>query len=269
MKGYDLQFGQETWKHLENIQKFGYSSATIFPDFIDICLYSLLSLTDNLQHADIFERLKNNKLTGKYEDQYLRIVSKYRENKTREQGSRPIDYMVDAWGSLLKETSESQQDILGEIFMAKVSFGEHGQFFTPSNVSDMMAQMVYSAKEAPGVTVSDPCCGSGRMFISASKINKNAHFYGVDLSPVCAKMTALNMWLFNLDADIYHGDSLALKMYQVWKIRKGGFIYEAEVKETEQAIPEPIMAEIQEQAVQQKLFDFDETHMRKEVRQDE
>jgi len=60
-------------------------------------------------------------------------------------------------------------------------------------------------------TVSDPACGSGGFFISFEKLNPLAHFYGVDLSLICAKMTALNMWLFDLNADIYHGDSLAMK----------------------------------------------------------
>jgi type I restriction-modification system DNA methylase subunit len=255
---YGLHLGKETWKQLESIHRFGYSNSTIFSDFIDLCLFSLLSFTENLQHADIIERLKHNKLSGVYEAQYMQMVEKYKENKTAEKGKRPIDYFVSAWGALLKETWEPEQDVLGEIFMAKVSFGEHGQFFTPFNVTDMMTQMVYSEKRKPGETVCDPCCGSGRFFISFGKLNKDVHFYGVDLSPICAKMTALNMWLFNLNADIYHGDSLAMKMFHVWKIRKGGLIYESEVEEKELPMPEPIIKTLKTQAEQQKLSDIEE-----------
>jgi hypothetical protein len=140
--------------------------------------------------------------------------------------------------------------------MAKVSFGEHGQFFTPANVSNMMARLVYSSEPREGETICDPCCGSGRFFISVSKVNRNAHFYGVDLSPTCAKMTALNMWIFNLDADIYHGDSLALRMFHVWKIRKGGFLYESEITESVPPMPEKVRRTLKIQAEQQKLFDF-------------
>jgi len=79
----------------------------------------------------------------------MKMVDKYKENKTAERGHRPADYFTNAWGSLVKETQESQQDVLGEIFTAKISFGEHGQFFTPSHVTDMMTRIVYSheAKE--------------------------------------------------------------------------------------------------------------------------
>jgi len=143
-KGYDLHTGKEMWKQLENMHHFGYSNATIFTDFIDVCLFSLLSFTDNLTQPDIIERLKTNALTGNYEDEYMNIVEKYKENKTAEKGKRPADYFAQAWCSLLKETSESGQDVLGEIFMAKISFGEHGQFFTPSHIANMMTELVHS-----------------------------------------------------------------------------------------------------------------------------
>jgi hypothetical protein len=54
--GYDLHLGKETWKQLENIHRFGYSASTIFSDFLDVCLFSLLSLTENIQHENIMER---------------------------------------------------------------------------------------------------------------------------------------------------------------------------------------------------------------------
>jgi type I restriction-modification system DNA methylase subunit len=130
--------------------------------------------------------------------------------------------------------------------MAKISFGEHGQFFTPMHVTDVMAQIVGATT---GETVSDPCCGSGRMFISMDKLKKDLHYVGVDLSSTCAKMTVLNMWLFDLNADIYEGDSLSMKMSQMWKIRKGGFIYHKLVKE----IPQP-----QKIQMQQTIFDIEE-----------
>ncbi len=250
MKSVDIQHGKETWEQLEEIHRFGYSYATIFNDFIETCLLALLSLTDNMKHADLIERLQQNKLTGMYEDQYLQLVAKYKENKSQAQGKRPIDSITKAWGSLQKETQEYNQDVLGEIFMTQISRGEHGQFFTPVHVTDMMAQMTGATQ---GETVSDPCVGSGRFFISMAKRKKDLHFTGVDISPTCAKMAALNMWLFDLNADIYHGDSLSMEMSHVWKIRKGGFLYESKVE----AMPEPVKIQIQTQA-QQRLFDVNE-----------
>jgi type I restriction-modification system DNA methylase subunit len=259
-KGYDLHIGKETWKRLEEIHRFGYSYSTIFSDFIDTCLFSLLSLTENMQHLDVIERLTANKFTGTYEEQYMQMVERYNENKTAEKGNRPIDYIAKAWGSLIKETMHSQEDVLGEIFTAKISFGEHGQFFTPFQITDMVTKLLYSEERRPGQLVSDPACGSGRFFISFSKLNKDARFYGVDLSPICVKMTALNMWLYDLDADIYHGNTLTMHMFHLWKVRKGGFIYEAEVKDEVPPLPKPVITKIREQAKQQKLFDFDKAN---------
>ena len=185
------------------------------------------------------------------------MVAKYRENKTRERGQRPVDYFANAFGLLQKETCESQLGILGGIFEAKISLGEHGQFFTPFNVADMMAQMIAGEVQKPGETVCDPCSGSGRLLISYSKLNKDARFYGIDISPTCAKMTALNMWLFDLDGDIYHGDSLAEKYFHVWKVRKGGFIYESEIKE-DSPKPPSVKKSIHAKAEQQKLFNFED-----------
>jgi hypothetical protein len=230
-KNYPLTLGKQTWEQLENIHRFGYSYSTIFSDFLDTCLFFLLFLTDNHTRKS-FEELINLKFDGKYEDQYMQIVAKYRENKERERGNRPADYFANAWACLQTETHEAEQDILGGIFEAKISFGEHGQFFTPTSVTNVMTQIVKPEKPKIGETVCDPCCGSGRLLLSYSKINKYAHFYGVDLSSICAKMTALNMWLFGLNADIYHGDSLAMKYFRVWKIRRGGYIYESEITNT-------------------------------------
>jgi hypothetical protein len=254
-KNYPLTLGKQTWEQLENIHRFGYSYSTIFSDFLDTCLFALLSLTDNVTRKS-FDELKRCKFDGKYEDQYMQIIAKYRENKEREKGNRPADYFANAWACLQKETHESEQDILGEIFTTQISFGEHGQFFTPSEIVEVMTQITYSSSNRIGETVSDPCCGSGRMFISYSKINRDAFFNGVDLSSTCAKMTALNMWLFDLNADIYHGDSLAMKYFHVWKVRRGGYIYESEITEAS-PVPSSIKKTMQAQAEQQKLFEFD------------
>jgi type I restriction-modification system DNA methylase subunit len=194
--------------------------------------------------------LRNNKLTGIYEDQYLQLVGKYKENTSQPRGSRPIDAIADAWGMLLQETQEYNQDVLGEIYESQISFGEHGQYFTPVHVTDMMAQVIGASA---GETVSDPCVGSGRFFISLAKLKKDLRFVGVDISPTCAKMTALNMWLFDLNADIYCGDSLTGRMSQLWKIRTGGYIFEEKVE----SMPEPYKTTIKIQA-QQSLFDGEE-----------
>jgi hypothetical protein len=51
--------GSETWKELTEVGRFGYDNPTVFRDFIDIGLASLLSLTHNLQYPDLIGRLRS------------------------------------------------------------------------------------------------------------------------------------------------------------------------------------------------------------------
>ena len=55
---------------------------------LDTCLFALLLFNDNLQRGNFIERFKQNKLDGIYEDQYMQIVAKYKENKERPEGER-------------------------------------------------------------------------------------------------------------------------------------------------------------------------------------
>jgi hypothetical protein len=261
------QVGRQTWKHLSEVHRYGYDNFQVFRDFIDTALYALLSMTYNLRFPDLPERLRQNKLEGPYEEEYLKIVARYRENKDRPHGQRPADHFGHAWGALQMETHEYGHDVLGDIFMRELSQGDHGQFFTPVPLCDMMAHLTGLAE---GETATDPACGSGRFFISLSKLNPNLSYVGVDLSDLCAKMTVLNMWMFDLNADIYCGDSLSQEMHRLWKVRRGGYVYELDpeerlappVRRTEQKA-EPIEVPILDEAHtwklgQQSLFDLGE-----------
>ena len=232
MSKYNLNHGKEVWKEFEKASYGGYSN--IFNDWIDMILNSLLALTDNLERPGLVEKIKNNNLDGEYNDNYMKIVKKYGEGK---QGSRPIDYLCKAWGLLYKETVETQRDILGEIYQTKITFGEHGQFFTPEHITDFMAEMTGTESE----TVNDPCCGSGRFLISVGKRNSEARLSGVDLDNRCAKMTVLNMFMFNFNSVIYWGNSLNGKMNKKWITQKGGFMYEMEAEDVEikKSVEEP------------------------------
>jgi type I restriction-modification system DNA methylase subunit len=226
----DLHHGKEVWKHLEQVC-YSRSTGQVFSDWLDLMLAAYLSLTDNFARPNFIEKVKANKFDGIYEDRYLEIVKKYADDAKR--GERAIDHLAAAHSELVKEVEVSQVDVLGEIYMAMITFGEHGQFFTPRHISEMMAQI---AKPANGETVMDPTCGSGTMLIEAGKQNPNAIYTGCDLDQRCAKMAALNMIFFNLDADIYWGDSLRNEMYLQWHVAKGGFVWERELPQEQRKI---------------------------------
>jgi type I restriction-modification system DNA methylase subunit len=216
----DLHHGREVWKHLERVC-YSRSTGQVFSDWLDLMLAAYLSLTENFARPNFLEKLKQNKFDGAYEGRYIEIAKQYADDA--KPGERAIDHLAAAHTELVKEVEVTQVDVLGEIYMAMVTFGEHGQFFTPRHISEAMAQIV-GVKD--GETCLDPCCGSGTMLIEAGKQNPNAIFTGCDLDPRCAKMAALNMIFFNLDAEIYWGNSLMMEMYTKWRISKGGLIWE-------------------------------------------
>ncbi len=188
-----------------------------------------LALTDNTVRGNIKE---GGKFDGPYEDRYLRIVGRYASNQ--EIGRRPVDYFAAAYGALLLEIESSSGDPLGDIYIREITYGEHGQFFTPQPIADMMAAIIHTpSKSEPGrEVVCDPCCGSGVMLLAAAKQNPDVFLSGIDLDRRCAMMTTLNMSMRGLEADIYHGDALSQEMHTVWMVRHGGFIQEKEKPET-------------------------------------
>jgi type I restriction-modification system DNA methylase subunit len=223
-----LYHGREVRKHLGKVA-YGHSIDTIFHDWLDLMLASHLSFTDNMARPDFVEKFKANKLDGIYEDRYMEIVKRYDDGGKL--GERPIDHFKDAFQELQKEVASEKVDVLGEIYMAMITFGQHGQFFTPQHISEMMASIVNPKDEE---SVYDPCCGSGQMLIEAGiealKHNRKLKLHGNDIDPRCAKMCALNMMLFGFDAVVTLGDSLAMTFSCEWRISTEGLIWERELK---------------------------------------
>lgn len=79
---------------------------------------------------------------------------------------------------LIGEGSEHFSDPLGELYQQAISSGHNGQFWTPEHMSDMMAAITIGETLDDNQRVCDPTCGSGRMLLSAAKINRKALFYG-------------------------------------------------------------------------------------------
>ena len=62
--------------------------------------------------------------------------------------------------------------------------GQNGQYFTPDHVCELMAKMTIPEIQ-DGQSVCDPACGSGRMLIKATEVNRYGQFYGVDIDRRC------------------------------------------------------------------------------------
>jgi type I restriction enzyme M protein len=85
----------------------------------------------------------------------------------------------------------------------------NGQFFTPMPLCDLIAQItIPPPSEKVGGTCNDPCSGSGRLLLAANHINPSLYFIAVDIDPICAKMTAINMCLNGAVGEVSCNDGL-------------------------------------------------------------
>ncbi|RZK27018.1 MAG: SAM-dependent DNA methyltransferase [Flavobacterium sp.] len=116
------------------------------------------------------------------------------------------------------DLSEGYRDPLGELYMQLISQGRMGQYFTPEPICDMIAAMQVGDNSQPKQTVLDPACGSGRMLLSAAKLNRHMRFYGADLDNTCCKMALLNMLLNSLTGEIACMDSLSNEFHVGYKL---------------------------------------------------
>lgn len=112
------------------------------------------------------------------------------------------------------ESHLANNDVIGDAYMYLVSTfaGESGkkagEFFTPAEVSTLLARLT---KSAPGARICDPTCGSGSLLIKAGREvgNNNFSLYGQELNGSTWALAMMNMLLHGFDsATIRWGDTL-------------------------------------------------------------
>lgn len=198
----------ELYKILDRISHNGHDFGTIFRDWLDMIILSHVAISNKaFGKQDKFK---------KYDDEYISIIRKYKDQKIGE------DKVPDLFAKALAELIIAMEnfrglDIIGTIYETFVSRGQHGQFFTPQHICGMMALMVNGGVK-DDEKVSDPCCGSGRMLIESAKINPRAYFIGQDLDKVCCDMTAINLFFNGIRGEVRWGNSLALEVNRIYKI---------------------------------------------------
>ena len=168
-----------------------HSMNSVFSDFLTLCICAF-SL-------------------GRMEEKYLSVISGYSKPEAEKFSSALAQLVMEMTGE-----GYGMVDVLGEFYENNLSHGKNGQFFTPQNICDLMAQILYSPK--PGSHIADPACGSGRMLLSMAKLNRNALYYGADIDQNCAKMATLNLCLNHIFGEIAWMDSLSNKFYSGWSI---------------------------------------------------
>jgi len=168
---------------------YRFSNYEVFSDFLDYCLL-VMKWWEPYRDFSYWE--------NKYKDLYPQLVEMYQK----------LSIASDNYG-------EGMYDALGDLFMELVSHGRNGQYFTPDNITEMMAQLVMGTPK-DGENVLDPACGSSRMLLSAAKMNRKVNLFGCDNDIICCKMSVLNLLMNSLTGEIAWMDSLTMEYHKSW-----------------------------------------------------
>ncbi|MFA4821883.1 type I restriction-modification system subunit M [Helicobacter pylori] len=87
-----------------------------------------------------------------------------------------------------------------------------GEFFTPQEVSELLAKIALHGQESVN-KVYDPCCGSGSLLLQFSKVlgDKNIGYFGQEINLTTYNLCRINMFLHDINYSkfhIAHGDTL-------------------------------------------------------------
>ena len=165
------------------------------------------------------------------EKRYKQIIAEY--NETAQKGICEIFSKIFLMCSSVVYDNGIFGDYLGDLFMRLNQGNKHaGQFFTPYNVSKMMAEIIITEEkirqstENDGVmTIADPCCGGGGMIMAALSTLKergvnyarNCFVECTDIDIRCVHMTYLQLALAGVPAIVKHQDALSRQLWSVWR----------------------------------------------------
>lgn len=181
----------------------GYNISDVFRDWIAVAFYAFQS----------------------DDPHYFEVMDKYKKNN--EFNREVADHFSLALARLMEYMRLTNKEALGELFMNYASDGGKSQFFTPFNISEMVAKMMIDCNKQVAVeenrplVINDPTCGAGIMLVSAAKElsyeqANDALLIGSDIDITCVRMTALNMMFFNMNSLIIWGNPLGMEVYDAW-----------------------------------------------------
>lgn len=181
---------------------------SIYPLWRDFLVLAACTISN---HVDMAQWQKR-------EDMYMKTIEKYDKDEANK--------FAEMLALVIHGLSGSRKgDFLGELYMKlEISNRDVGQFFTPYDVSKMMAQMIGVEEKDGIITLNEPACGSGGMIIAyADVLHSKGINYQEKLRVVCndldydvVKMAYIQLSLLGIDAIIMQGNTITLKMNEVW-----------------------------------------------------
>ncbi|GHV73745.1 type I restriction-modification system subunit M [Spirochaetia bacterium] len=168
---------------------------------------------------------KNNGLTG------IITEADFDDSSKLGSGKEKIDLLTNLLNIFNKDELDFSRnradgdDLLGDAYeylmrhFATESGKSKGQFYTPSEVSRVMAELIgISGSKTNDITIYDPTCGSGSLLLKAADAAPNPRkvaIYGQENDNATRALAVMNMWLHNFsDAEIEQGNTLASPQFK-------------------------------------------------------
>ncbi|SHE25474.1 n-6 adenine-specific dna methylases signature [Actinomyces glycerinitolerans] len=147
-------------------------------------------------------------------------VNSNKLGSTVAQRNEKLVRIINAVGNLDLSYGDSTIDTFGDAYeylmtMYASSAGKSGgEFFTPQEVSEVLARIAVAGKTSVD-RVYDPACGSGSLLLQFAKVlgkeNVRGGFFGQEINLTTYNLCRINMFLHDInfaDFNIAHGDTL-------------------------------------------------------------
>ena len=177
--------------------------------------------------ARVFKNIEGSALGANSEDDLKGLfddldVDSAKLGNTVAKRNEKLVKLLDAIGDLTlrSEFTEHTIDAFGDAYeylmtMYASSAGKSGgEFFTPQEVSELLARITVVDKTAVN-KVYDPACGSGSLLLKFAKVlgkdNVRQGFFGQEINLTTYNLARINMFLHDINYekfDIAHGDTL-------------------------------------------------------------
>ncbi len=175
--------------------------------------------------SDIGDQINKKIVRPLEEANRLRIKADFNDDALLGQGKEKVDKLTNLIGIFESKDLDFSKhradgdDILGDAYeylmrhFATESGKSKGQFYTPAEVSRVMAQVIgiAQARTSPDTTVYDPTCGSGSLLLKVAEAAPTpVSIYGQEKDEVTSGLARMNMILHhNPGAVIEQGNTLA------------------------------------------------------------
>ncbi len=220
LKDSEAEFGRE-----ETIKEKGFY---ILPSelFTNVCKKAKTDANLNETLSQIFKNIENSAKGTESEDDLKGLFDDIDVNSNKLGGTvqkrneQLVKIIESINGLRLGDYQDNTIDTFGDAYeflmsMYASSAGKSGgEFFTPQEVSELLAEIsVYGKKQVNKVY--DPACGSGSLLLKFAKVlgkeNVRQGFYGQEINITTYNLCRINMFLHDINYekfDIAHGDTL-------------------------------------------------------------